>query len=379
MDIDAAVARPGQADFSIERVRLDAPRADEVLVRIAAVGLCHTDLFAQAGGILPLPAVLGHEGAGVVEAVGAEVTKVRPGDRVALTFRSCGQCPNCAKGLAAYCHYLPALNYAGTRLDGSRTHACCDGGEALSASFFGQSSLATHALTYERNLVVLPPAMPLALAGPLGCGVQTGAGAIMRALACPAGSSLLILGGGSVGLAAVMGAVIQGCGSIIVLEPHEARRTLALELGAHHALTPSAVAELPTAVRALHPAGVDYVLDTTGRPDLQQAALACLAPGGTLGLVGISPPGTPAPGEANAILTFGHTIRGITEGDSDPDTFLPRLIDLFLAGRLPIDRLVKTYRFADINLAIADQKAGVCVKPVLLMDASDETFAHARA
>jgi aryl-alcohol dehydrogenase len=367
MKIEAAIARTGQADFSIEAVDIDAPREDEILVRIVAVGLCHTDLVAQTGAIVALPAVLGHEGAGIVEAVGAKVSKVAPGDRVAITFRSCGGCGNCARGDAAYCHYFVPLNYMGTRPDGSRAIRGAD--EALSANFFGQSSFASHALTFERNVVKLPEEMPLHLAGPLGCGIQTGAGAIMRALACPAGSSLLIIGGGTVGLSAVMGAAIQGCAAVIVAEPHAERRALAIELGATHVIDPADEPDLAAAVRRIVPAGADFALDTSGHPEAQRAAVAALAPRGTLGLVGISPPGAPPPGEANDILTRGIAIRGIIEGDSDPDAFLPELIDLYLAGRLPFDRLVRTYPFAAINEAISDQHAGRCVKALLLMEA----------
>jgi aryl-alcohol dehydrogenase len=370
MQIDAAVARADQAGFSIEKVTLDAPRPDEILVRIAAVGLCHTDLFAKAGGIIPLPAILGHEGSGVVEAVGADIVKVRPGDRVGLTFRSCGQCPNCVAGQAAYCHYLPALNYAGTRIDGTRT--LTSGDEPLSSSFFAQSAFATYALAYERNVIPLPDAMPLELAGPLGCGIQTGAGAIMRSLACEAGSSLVIFGAGSVGLAAVMGAAIQACGAVIVVERHAARRDLALELGATHVIDPDA-GDVAAAVRAILPTGSAYALDTTGRPEVQTIGVACLAPRGVLGLVGIAPAGSPPPGEANMLLTFGHTIRGINEGDSNPDTFIPELIALHLEGRLPFDRLVRTYPFAAINDAVRDQLAGDCIKPILLMGDAGET------
>jgi aryl-alcohol dehydrogenase len=363
--IQAAVARAGEPGFSIEQARIDAPRDDEILVRIVAVGLCHTDLVAQTGAIVPLPAVLGHEGAGIVEAVGAGVTKVAPGDRVAITFRSCGQCGNCARGDAAYCHYFVPLNYAGTRLDGSRPIS--GDGTPLSASFFGQSSFGSHALTFERNVVKVPDAMPLELAGPLGCGIQTGAGAVMRALACSADSSLLVIGGGTVGLSAIMAAKVRECAAVIVVEPHAARRELALELGATHAIDPAAEPDLVAAVRSIVPAGADFALDTSGHPEAQNAAIAALAPRGTLGLVGISPPGTPPPGDANDILTRGIAIRGIIEGDSDPDIFIPELIALHLAGRLPFDRLVRRYPFTAINQAIADQHAGHCVKALLMM------------
>ncbi|MAB12976.1 NAD(P)-dependent alcohol dehydrogenase [Parvibaculum sp.] len=366
MKVTAAVARSAEDDFSIEEMTLDEPRADEVLVRVAAVGLCHTDLVFKATGTIPHPHVLGHEGAGVVEKTGSDVTKVKPGDRVAITFRSCGQCPRCASHDPAYCHSMPLLNYAGMRPDG--TKALHKGGEDIGSNFFGQSSFATHCLAYETNLVKLTDDMPFELAAPLGCGIQTGAGGVMRSLACEKGSSLLILGGGAVGLSTVMGAVVQGCDPIIVLEPHEERRKLALDLGATHALDPAEATDLAEAVRAIAPMGVDYAFDTTGIPDLLNATMMALAPKGTFGIVGIAPPGTPLPGDLMNAVTFGHTVKGIIEGDSDPDDFIPELISLYNQGRLPVDRLVKTYPLEEINRAVADQHAGKCVKVVLTMD-----------
>lgn len=364
MQVTAAVARAADAPFTIETVELEDPRADEILVRVVGVGLCHTDLVFKAAGVIALPAVFGHEGSGIVEKVGANVTKVKQGDRVAITFRSCGACDRCEKGQPAYCRTMPMLNYIGMRPDG--TKAIQAGEEKIASNFFGQSSLATHCLTYERNVVKVPEGVPLELVGPLGCGVQTGAGGIMRSLACEAGSSVLILGGGAVGLSAVMGAVVQGCKTIIVLEPHEARRTLALELGATHAIDPAAAPDLGAAVRAILPNGVDYAFDTTGIPAVLQATMACLGSHGVFGIVGVCPPGTPVPGDLSSVITYGHTIKGIIEGDSDPDVFIPEMIELYRQGRLPFDKLIRTYPLSEINQAIADQHHGDCVKVVLL-------------
>ena len=365
MKITAAVARTPGADFTLETVELDEPRADEIRVRIHAVGLCHTDLVARDGAMpFALPAVLGHEGAGVVEAVGAGVTKVATGDRVAITFRSCGACARCKSGDPAYCHSMPAMNYIGMRLDGSKS--IHQDGADLASNFFGQSSWATHALTYERNVIKLPADMPFEVAGPMGCGIQTGAGGIMKALACESGSSLLILGGGAVGLSAVMGAKIQGCGTVIVVEPHAVRRSLALELGATHVIDPVAEPDLAAAVRAIVAIGVDYAFDTTGRPDTLTATMACLGPKGVFGIVGIPPAGTPMPGDLGTVLTFGQTVRGIIEGDSDPDVFLPELMTHWREGRLPLERLIKTFPLAQINEAVVAQHHGDCVKVVLL-------------
>jgi len=364
MQVTAAVVRaPGEA-FTLESAELDAPRADEILVRIAAVGVCHTDLVAQAGAMpFTMPAVLGHEGAGVVEAVGAAVTKVAPGDRVAITFRSCGVCARCQSGDPAYCYSMPMLNYIGMRPDG--TKAIAQGQTAVSSNFFGQSSFATYALAYERNVLKLPADIPFEIAAPLGCGVQTGAGGVLRALDCPSGASLLITGGGAVGLSAVMGAAIRGCKPIIVVEPHAARRALALELGASHVIDPVASPELAAAVRAILPQGVDFAFDTTGRPETLTSVMNALAPKGVLGVVGIPPPGTPAPGDLGTMLTFGQTVRGIIEGDSDPDAFIPELIGYWRAGKLPLEKLVRVFDFAEINAAVEAQHRGDCVKVVL--------------
>lgn len=365
MQVRAAVAEGAGKPFALKTIELGAPRADEILVKIVGVGVCHTDIVFKEAQMIAPPAVLGHEGSGIVEAVGSAVKKVAPGDRVAITFRSCGACARCDAGDAAYCHTMPMLNYVGRRTDGS-TSLTCEGVD-IGSNFFGQSSFATHALTYERNVVKVPGDIPLELIGPLGCGIQTGAGGVMRSLACPAGSTLLVTGGGPVGLSAVMGGKIQGCSTIILVEPHAARRALALELGATHVIDPNAEKDLAAAVRAISPIGVDYAFDTTGVPAVQAAVMGALAPKGVFGIVGIAPPGTPLPGEVNTAMTFGHTVKGIIEGDSDPDTFLPELMQHWREGRLPFERMIKTFPFEQINEAIAAQHHGDCIKVVLTM------------
>ncbi|MFM0245611.1 NAD(P)-dependent alcohol dehydrogenase [Paraburkholderia sediminicola] len=368
MKIVAAVTRSPTMPFELESIDLDAPRADEVLVRIVGAGVCHTDLVAQEGYFpMSMPAVFGHEGAGIVEQVGSAVTRVRPGDRVALTFMSCGRCSCCTAGSSPYCKMFTSLNYSGARGDGSKTLQGAGGG--ISGSFFGQSSFASHAIANERNVVKVPDGVPLELAGVLGCGVQTGAGAVMRSMACRAGASLLVLGGGAVGLSAVLGGVIQGCDTIIVVEPYPARRELALSLGATHVIDPAACGELAAATRAICPDGVDYVLDTSGRHAVISSVPQLLASRGTFGFVGVPPASErelPLPGTLLQMMRGGFTYRGIIEGDSEPDIFLPQLMDLYLAGRFPFDKMIKTYPLERINDAIADQHRGLCTKVVLL-------------
>ena len=361
MKIQAAVAT--NEGFKIGEFDLEEPRDDEILVKVVGVGLCHTDLVFSASGTLELPAVLGHEGSGVVEKVGASVNKVKPGDKVVMSFASCGECDRCHSGDPAYCRSMPLLNFAGCRQDGSK--AISNESGVVGSHFFGQSSFANYALTSERNVVPVPDAVPLELMGPLGCGIQTGAGAVMRSLEARADASILIVGGGSVGLSAVMGAKVQGCEPIILAEPVEARRVLATELGATHVIDPTG-GELNESVREIEPQGVDYALDTTGIPTVLENMVACLGTKAVMGMVGITPPETRPPGDLMALVTIGATLRGIIEGDSDPDEFIPQLIELYQDDKFPFDKLIKTYPLADIEKAIAEQHEGVCIKAVLL-------------
>lgn len=368
MEITAAVAHKPQGEFTLETLNLDGPAAGEILVEIKSVGLCHTDLAAREGVIpFPMPAVLGHEGAGTVVEVGAGVSKVAPGDKVSLTFNSCGQCPNCTNRLQAYCYQFMPLNYAGVRTtDGSSPLSNADGN--VGSCFFGQSSFASHAVAGERNVVKLADDAPLDLVGPLGCGVQTGAGAVMNVLNPDAGTSLLVMGGGSVGLSGVLGGVVQGCSTIIVLEPHESRRRLALELGATHALDPAA-GDLAEQVRAIVPEGAQYVFDTTGIPAVIESSLNAMAPHAKLGLVGV-------PTDPTAAVTLslmqamivGVTIYGIIEGDAVPDEFIPKLAELHKAGRFPFDKMITKFPFDQINEAVEAQHRGEAVKVVLVRD-----------
>jgi aryl-alcohol dehydrogenase len=367
MQCTAALTLEPNAAFSLETINIDPPRANEVLVRIHAVGICHTDLIFASGAMgTSFPAVFGHEGAGVVEAVGNQITKVVPGEKVLLTFRSCGSCARCDAHEPAYCQNFPALNFACVREDG--TSALRRNGKSVSGSFFGQSSFASRAIAYERNLIRLSPEADLAALAPLGCSVQTGVGAVTRSLAAKSGSSLIVIGGGAVGQSAILGGVIAGCATIVLIEPRIERRQLGLSLGAHHVLDPAA-GDLPTAVRAVLPCGADYILDTSGHMGALQAAITMLGSKGTLGMVGV-------PGALDSSLQLpvvptimsGITVKGIIEGDSAPDDFLPQLIDLNRQGRLPIDRLVTTYPISRINDAVADAHDGRCIKAVLLFD-----------
>lgn len=364
MEITAAVVREVGGQFGLEAVELGAPAADEVMVEIAGAGLCHTDLAVKDGHLpFPVPGVLGHEGAGTVIAVGVSVTSVAVGDKVAISFNSCGSCTQCVKGVPSYCLDFMAANFGGVRPDGSS--AVSVAGVALGANFFGQSSLATHAIAHERNVVKLPADAPVELVGPLGCGIQTGAGAVMNSLDVQAGESVVVAGGGGVGLAAVMAAVVRQAQHIIVVEPHESRRKLALDLGATHAIDPGA-GPVSEQVRAIVPEGAQYAIDTTAVLPVLEQLLLSLGARGSLGLIGVpADPAAVLPLGLIPLLVQGLTVRGITEGDADPQTFIPYLLDLHRAGKFPFDKLITTMPLARINDAIAAQHRGDAVKVVL--------------
>jgi aryl-alcohol dehydrogenase len=362
MQIRAAVCRAPDVPVAIEDVDLDEPRDDEVLVRLVASGVCHTDLGAPH--FCALPAVFGHEGAGIVEGVGARVGKVRRGDRVVLTFGSCGACRHCHEGVPSHCSHMTPLQFGGSRLDGSPTMRGSDG--PVRGAFFQQSSFATYALATERNVVRVPDEMPLELAAPLGCGVQTGVGAILNTLRAPAGSSVAIFGVGSVGLAAVMGARFAGCRPIIAIDVLPERLELAREFGATHALD-GRDPEIVARVRAVAREGVDFSLDTAGNVTTLDSALKVLANRGHCAFFTVPDRGAPIPVSLVSLLVGGKSLTGVLEGSSVPDVFIPRLIDWHLAGLLPVDRLVRDYPFADIARALDDAAHGRAIKPVLRM------------
>jgi aryl-alcohol dehydrogenase len=364
MQIQGAVVREKGGAFGIEPLAVEEPRSDEVLIRIAGVGMCHTDLVCRDQYFpVPLPCVFGHEGSGVVERVGSAVTKVTPGDHVVLSFSSCQTCANCRSGKPAYCLQLYQHNFLGTRSDGSS--ALSQNGAAVYGHFFSQSSFGTFALARERNTVKVDPQAPLWLLGPLGCGVQTGAGAVINSLQPKAGSSISVYGAGTVGLSAVMAARLCGCSHIIAVDPVSSRRQLALELGATHAIDPKA--EDPVArIQALTAGGCHFSLECTGLPSVVRQAVDCLTLTGMCGLIGVSRLGTEVVLDMNSIL-FGRGVRGIIEGDSVPDEFIPRLIALYGQGRFPFDRLITAFPFEEIQRAAEESEHGKVVKAVLRM------------
>lgn len=360
----AAVSRTAGAQPQIETVTVEAPRPDEVLVEMRGVGVCHTDMVMRDGHLpVPLPVVLGHEGSGVVRAVGSGVTDLAVGDHVVLSFMSCSHCVSCDEHAPAYCHSWVPLNFFGARADGS-TALTDAAGAAVHSHVFGQSSFATHAVVNQRNAVKVDKDLPLELLGPLGCGIQTGAGAVLNACRVRAGSSVAVIGVGAVGLSAIMAAGIAGASTIAAIDINPARLDIAIDLGATHALR-SGDDFMALAAQAGCPAGFDYVIDTTGIAALVNAAILALAPRGEIALVGAYAPGTQVSADTTHIMSAGRVIRGVVEGSADPQSFIPELIAHYRAGRFPFDRLIEWFAFEDIAAAIEAGESGRVVKPII--------------
>lgn len=355
--IQAAIIEHPGGPFHFAQVRMDPPRQGQVRVRIVACGVCHTDMVMRDGGLpVPFPCVLGHEGAGIVEAVGQGVASVVPGDTVLLSFASCGACPACADHQPGYCAEFFPRNFLGSfsPVEGGIWRA----DEQIGSNIFGQSSFATYALAHEGNIVKIDADLPLAMLAPLGCGIQTGVGTVLKTLEVQAGQSIAVLGAGAVGLAAVMGARIAGAARIALLDRHSHRLELGVSLGATEAVS---------AMDAL--AGpFDHIVDTTGAPALVAQAVDLLAARGTLALAAAYPDGQTFALEPASVMSRGRRIIGVVEGGIDPKRFIPELVAYYRAGQLPMEKLVQTYPFSEIEQAVHASESGAVIKPVLLME-----------
>lgn len=364
MRITAAVSREGTPAPALEEIEIDEPRAGEILVRVVAAGICHTDLRAHEGGALPTPrpVVLGHEGAGIVERVGMGVTHVKPGDHVVMSGSSCGVCSSCLPLHPSYCREVMPRSFGGQRMDGSSALSKQD--ERIHGHFFGQSSFATHAIADARGAVPVPKDVPLDIVAPLGCGIITGAGAVLYSFGVKPGQSIVVFGTGGVGLSAVMAARLSGAKAIIAVDPIAGRRALAEELGATHSFDPNE-GDIPARIREILPDGADFSFNTTTAAPVFDTAVEVLGMMGTAGFVA-APRGSWSL-NAFALLSGGKKLRGILGGDAAPQTAIPMMIDYWRQGRFPIDRLIRHYEFAEIGDAFADCRHGVTIKPVLRM------------
>jgi len=362
MKVKAAVAYTKSSQLQICDVELADPKESEVLVKIAGCGVCHADLAALDQHIpVSLPAVLGHEGSGIVESVGSHVKTIRPGDRVVLCAYSCGKCEACVTGRPSCCEIMDDVNFGGVYADGTKRLRDRDGRE-LSA-FFSQSSFSTYVIADERNTVRVDSDVDIALLGPLGCGVQTGAGAVLNRLKPSPGDSIAIFGCGSVGLSAVMAAKLSNCSPIIGIDIVPSRLSMALELGATFVINAKDTDNIAEKIRSITGNGADYSLETTSA--LITDALYCLKRGGvavTVSAIGDTPTGIRL---RDALMDTSRSLIGLQQGFSVPKIFIPKLVDFYTRGLFPFDKLIKFYNLDEINNAFEDSRSGFTIKPII--------------
>lgn len=364
MQARAAVMPERHGRWSLENVEVADPAPYEVLVRVVASGICQTDVHAR-DGFFPIgfPAIFGHEGAGVVERIGAAVTMLAPGDHVVMANPSCGTCDDCKAGYETYCANAPQLKQSGFRADG-RSLSFSRAESPVYGSFFQQSSFSTFTLATERNTIRVPKDAPLDILAAFPCGVNTGAGTVLNVLKPQRGDSYVAFGTGTVGFAGLLAAKLCGCNPIVAVDLFDDRLALARELGATHTVNakhPDLVNEVK---RLVGGRGARFTLEAAGFPEALRAAVDVLAPRGTACLVGSARPGVEVHLEMKTIQG-GRIVRGCTQGESNVQAFIPRLIDLYREGELPIDRLVTHYPHSAINEAVADMLAGRTIKAVL--------------
>ena len=364
MKITAAVVREKGKPFQFEEVDLKPPAEGEVLVKIAASGVCHTDEVAQHQMIpVPLPAVLGHEGCGIVEEVGAGVTEFQKGDHVVFSFGYCGHCKSCMDGRPYACENFNAINFGGVMSDG--TKRLSKDGEEIS-SFFGQSSFATYSVVHKNSIIKVDNDIDLDILGPLGCGIQTGAGAVLNRLKPAAGSSLAVFGCGTVGMSAIMAANLCPCKYIIAVGGNEESLALARELGATHTINRKQCKDIPAEIKRITVGGADYAIDTSGVPDFVKKALASLKFLGTAVVLGVT--GDLTINVQEELMGEAKSLVGIVEGDSNPQIFIPQLIEYYKQGRFPFDKLIKVFEFDEINEAFELSHSGKAIKALLKMN-----------
>lgn len=363
MKVQAAIYPDPNGDLIIDEVTLEEPRCDELLVRIVAGGICHTDLgMMSPDAFVPLPIVLGHEGVGVIESVGKDVKDFARGDRVLLSIDQCGSCSACHTGSPAYCEEMLLRHFSGGRPDGSSPISYK--GKRMGGAFFAQSSFATYAIAPARAAIKVDDDVPLELMAPLGCGVQTGAGTVLNIFKPQSNQGVAVFGVGTVGLSAIMAAKYAGCDPIIAIDKNLERLDLAKDLGAHVCI--DATTENPVdVIRAKTKGrGIEFAFDNTGSATVIRQAMDCLFKNGVCAIA-------TAHGDItlNGLdILLGKTLRGTLEGDSVPRTFIPFLVDLYRQGHLPLEKLVTFYPFSDIHKALDDARTGKVIKPILRMD-----------
>lgn len=364
----AIVLRSPDAAPRLEDVELSAPRSGELLVRIEAAGVCHSDYHYMTGDLIaPLPLVLGHEGAGIVEEVGdGSSGRIQVGDRVALLWRPrCGQCAACIDGNPVLCERGPVQAKSGGLPDGTSRLSLPDGGELH--HLMGVSCFAERVVVDENAAVLVPDGVPADVAAISACAVITGVGAVFHEVSEASGRPLLVLGAGGVGLSTVMGAALVGAQPLIVVDVDEAKLQLARELGATHTINGREEDVVERVLEITAGEGVPWAIEAIGRSQTLEQAVVCLAPGGTLVVVGLGAADAGFSVPLNQLVQRQKRIVGSLYGSSNPQLDLPRIFSLYLAGKLPIDRLLgDRLPLADFGEAYRRLTAGAVGRGILV-------------
>lgn len=366
MKITAAVVDKQNAPFAIrDDIELAEMGPDDIQVHMVASGICHSDEALRIGdAIIDYPIVLGHEGSGIVEKVGPEVTQFQPGDHVVLSFYACGTCKSCLKGIPTQCENYAHNNLSGVRPDG--TDHFTENGQHV-ADMFDQSSFTSTTVVRERNAVKVDKDLDLRMLGPLGCGYVTGSGTVLNTLKPKPGDTIAVFGTGAVGLAAMMAGRISGCTKVIGIDIVDSRLDLAKELGATDVIN-SKNTDVVQAVKDLTGGyGVNWAVDTTGVTQVMEDSIKVLAQGGTTATIAVTPNHIDVD-TWNDLCVDDKKIVGVNMGDSIPQIDIPRLIDFYRMGMFDFDKTEKFYPFSQINEANADSRSGKTIKPVLIID-----------
>ena len=367
MKINAAVVHRHH-ELSVEEVELDAPKAGEVLVRIRAAGVCHSDLHTLRGELRAQPPlVLGHEGAGIVEAVGDGVTKVKPGDRVMINWLpGCQQCANCQHGIPTLCETFPSTVFQGYQVDGTSRLRSTDGSQLK--QFLGSSTMGEYTVVVENGAIPIPDDVPFDVAAITGCAVMTGVGAVMNTAKVATGSSAVLVGCGGVGLCILLGLKLAGCYPLIAVDVLESKLDFALELGATHVLNGRDENVLDE-IRKFTKGGADYVFDSVGAPPTMDQAIMAAGADGTITVTGMHDVLNPVALPVGPLIFQNKRLLGSFAGSGNPQTFLPKLLELYQGGRLDLGSLItRRYALDQIGQAFDDMEAGEVVRGVLMVE-----------
>jgi S-(hydroxymethyl)glutathione dehydrogenase / alcohol dehydrogenase len=366
MKVKAAVLYESNKPLKVEKVDLAEPQVNEVLVKLVACGVCHTDLhFMKNEMMAHLPIVLGHEGAGIVEKVGPGVTMLKPGDHVVMMVSfSCGRCRYCYEGKPTLCvQNLPVMG--GQALPISLTTRLRKGEQELH-HLFGLACYAEYTVVHERSCVKVREDAPMDKICLLGCGVATGLGSAINTAGVRVGESVVVWGAGGVGLSAVIGAKLAGAGKIIAVARNPKKLELAKQLGADYVVNASEGNPVKK-VQELTRGGADYAIESAGTLEVMQQAYASIHPGGKCIIAGMAPLGTAMPIQSYEFL-LGKTITGTVQGDINAQVDIPRYVDMFMNGKMPFDKMIsKTYALEEVNEAFEALEKGEVIRSVIKM------------